>query len=128
VRILRGDPPSDLVVHPLIRGTGQQVRAGQIVTVEFTAVRWSDGAVVDTTWTDGTPPQSAEIGIGRLVEGWDQGLLEQTVGSQVLLVVPPQSGYANTRSRLAGETMVYVVDILDAHKAIAEEEPKKKEG
>jgi peptidylprolyl isomerase len=129
VRIPRGvDPPSDLAVQPLIRGTGQQVRAGQIVTVEFTAVRWSDGAVVDTTWTEGTPPQSAEIGIGRLVEGWDQGLLEQTVGSQVMLVVPPQSGYANTKSRLAGETLVYVVDILDAHKALAEEEPNKKEG
>lgn len=123
------EPPSELVVHPLVRGTGPQVRAGQIVTVEFTAVRWSDGGVVDTTWTEGTPPQSAEIGIGRLVEGWDQGLLEQTVGSQVMLVVPPQNGYANTKSRLAGETMVYVVDILDAHKAVAEEEPeKKKEG
>ncbi|WP_454856938.1 FKBP-type peptidyl-prolyl cis-trans isomerase [Promicromonospora soli] len=123
------EPPSELVVHPLVRGTGPQVRAGQIVTVEFTAVRWSDGGVVDTTWTEGTPPQSAEIGIGRLVEGWDQGLLEQTVGSQVMLVVPPQNGYANTKSRLAGETVVYVVDILDAHKAVAEEEPeKKKEG
>jgi peptidylprolyl isomerase len=130
VRIPRGvDPPSGLVVHPLVRGSGPQVRAGQIVTVEFTAVRWSDGGVVDTTWTEGTPPQSAEIGIGRLVEGWDQGLLEQTVGSQVLLVVPPQQGHANTRSRLAGETMVYVVDILDAHKAVAEEEPEnEKEG
>ncbi|WP_242504310.1 FKBP-type peptidyl-prolyl cis-trans isomerase [Promicromonospora panici] len=123
------EPPSELVVHPLVRGTGPQVRAGQIVTVEFTAVRWSDGGVVDTTWTEGSPPQSAEIGIGRLVEGWDQGLLEQTVGSQVMLVVPPQDGYANTKSRLAGETVVYVVDILDAHKAVAEEEPeKKKEG
>lgn len=114
------DPPDDLVVHPLVRGAGPQVRAGQIVTVEFTAVRWSDGSVVDTTWTEGTPPQSAEIGIGKLVEGWDQGLVEQTVGSQVLLVVPPDSGYANTRSRLAGETMVYVVDILDTHRAVAE--------
>ncbi|WP_285102359.1 FKBP-type peptidyl-prolyl cis-trans isomerase [Promicromonospora sp. MEB111] len=131
VRVPRGvDPPSDLVVHPLLRGTGPQVRAGQILTVEFTAVRWSDGKVVDTTWTEDTPPQSAEIGIGRLVEGWDQGLLEQTVGSQVMLVVPPDSGYANTASELAGETMVYVVDILDAHKAVAgdDEEPKKKEG
>lgn len=122
------EPPSDLVVWPLIRGTGPQVRAGQVVTVEFTAVRWTDGAVVDTTWTEGTPPQSAEIGIGRLVEGWDQGLLEQTVGSQVMLVVPPQDGYANTKSRLAGETIVYVVDILDAHKVVAEEEPRAKEG
>jgi len=129
VRVPRGvEPPSDLVVHPLVRGAGPQVRAGQIVTVEFTAVRWSDGQVVDTTWSEGAPPQSAEIGIGRLVEGWDQGLLEQTVGSQVMLVVPPQDGYANTKSRLAGETVVYVVDILDAHKAVAEEEPKKKEG
>lgn len=127
VRVPRGaEPPSDLVVHPLVRGTGPQVRAGQIVTVEFVAVRWSDGVVVDTTWAEGAPPQSAEIGIGRLVEGWDQGLLEQTVGSQVMLVVPPQDGHANTRSRLAGETMVYVVDILDAHKAVAEEEPEKK--
>lgn len=126
------EPPSELVVHPLVRGTGPQVQAGQIVTVEFTAVRWSDGSVVDTTWTEGTPPQSAEIGIGRLVEGWDQGLVEQTVGSQVMLVVPPQDGYANTRSRLAGETVVYVVDILDAHKAVAEEEtgeePEKEDG
>lgn len=134
VRVPRGvEPPSELVVHPLIRGSGQQVRAGQILTVEFTAVRWSDGGVVDTTWTEGTPPQSAEIGIGRLVEGWDQGLLEQTVGSQVMLVVPPQDGHANTKSRLAGETVVYVVDILDAHQldpreAGTEEEPKKKEG
>jgi peptidylprolyl isomerase len=87
--------------------------------------------VVDSTWTEDTPPQSAEIGIGRLVDGWDQGLLEQTVGSQVMLVVPPGSGYANTSSSLAGETVVYVVDILDAHKAVAEDEEapkKKKEG
>ncbi|MFI6427609.1 FKBP-type peptidyl-prolyl cis-trans isomerase [Promicromonospora sp. NPDC050880] len=125
VRVPDAEPPSDLVVHPLIRGAGPQVRAGQIVTVEFTAVRWSDGSVVDTTWTEGTPPQSAEIGIGRLVEGWDQGLLEQTVGSQVMLVVPPDSGYADTTSRLAGETMVYVVDILDTHQAVAEDEPRQ---
>jgi peptidylprolyl isomerase len=134
VRVPRGvEPPSELVVHPLIRGSGQQVRAGQILTVEFTAVRWSDGGVVDTTWTEGTPPQSAEIGIGRLVEGWDQGLLEQTVGSQIMLVVPPQDGHANTKSQLAGETVVYVIDILDAHKldpreAGVEEETQKKEG
>ncbi|WP_369373434.1 FKBP-type peptidyl-prolyl cis-trans isomerase [Promicromonospora sp. Populi] len=128
VRVPRGvEPPSDLVVHPLIRGTGPQVRAGQILTVEFTAVRWSDGGVDDTTWTEGTPPQSAEIGIGKLVAGWDEGLPEQTVGSQVMLVVPPEDGFANTRSRLAGETMVYVVDILDAHQAVAEEEGQQQE-
>jgi peptidylprolyl isomerase len=114
-------PPSDLEVQPLVRGTGPQVQIGQVVTVRFTGVRWSDGKVFDTTWKPGVAPQSATIGIGQLIEGWDQGLLEQTVGSQVLLVVPPHLGYGGTSSELAGETLVYVVDILDAHFQVTEE-------
>ena len=55
------------------------------------------------------------IGIGEVNEGWEQGLLEQSVGSQVLLVVPPELAYEGTGSALAGETLVYVVDVLDAH-------------
>jgi peptidylprolyl isomerase len=115
-------PPDDLEVQPLVRGTGPQVEAGQVVTVRFTGVRWSDGTVFDTTWGEGTPPQSATIGIGQVIEGWDQGLLEQTVGSRVMLVVPPSLGYGGTASELADETLVYVVDILDAHQQVSEEQ------
>lgn len=113
-------PPTDLEVAPLVRGTGPQVRIGNVVTVRFTAVRWSDGGVFDTTWSPGTPPQTVTIGVGQLVEGWDQGLLEQTVGSRVLLVVPPHLGYGGTSSDLADETLVYVVDILDAHRPVVD--------
>lgn len=109
------EPPADLQVTRVVRGTGDQVEAGQIVTVEFSVWAWSTGEQVDTTWTPGSPPQSTMIGIGQVVEGWDQGLLEQSVGSQVMLVVPPGLGYADTASPLAGETLVYVVDILDSH-------------
>ncbi|MFI2102543.1 FKBP-type peptidyl-prolyl cis-trans isomerase [Isoptericola sp. NPDC019693] len=118
----KADPPTDLQVQPLLRGTGPQVQVGQVVTMRFTAVRWSDGRQFDTTWTPGTRPQSATIGIGQLVDGLDQGLIEQTVGSQVLLVVPPGLGYGGTSSDLADETLVYVVDILDAHFQVTEEE------
>jgi peptidylprolyl isomerase len=115
-------PPGDLGVRPLVRGDGRQVEAGQVVTVRHTAVRWSDGAVVDTSWAPGTAPQTVTIGVGEVNEGWEQGLLEQSVGSQVMLVVPPELGYEGTASELAGETLVYVVDILDAHfPATAEE-------
>ncbi|MEL7975127.1 FKBP-type peptidyl-prolyl cis-trans isomerase [Isoptericola sp. F-RaC21] len=116
------DPPADLQVQPLVRGTGPQVQVGQVVTMRFTAVRWSDGTQFDTTWSDGTRPQSATVGIGQLVDGLDQGLIEQTVGSQVLLVVPPSLGYGGTSSDLADETLVYVVDILDAHFQVTEDE------
>ncbi|MFD6176113.1 MULTISPECIES: FKBP-type peptidyl-prolyl cis-trans isomerase [unclassified Isoptericola] len=118
----KAKPPEDLQVQPLLRGTGPQVQVGQVVTMRFTAVRWSDGKQFDTTWTPGTRPQSATVGIGQLVDGLDQGLVEQTVGSQVLLVVPPDLGYGGTSSDLAGETLVYVVDILDAHFQVTEDE------
>ncbi|PZR52479.1 FKBP-type peptidyl-prolyl cis-trans isomerase [Xylanimonas oleitrophica] len=132
VRVPRDTPPpDDLVVQPLVRGTGSQVEVGEVVTVRFTGVRWSDGEVFDTTWdSDDTPEavQAVMIGIGQVVEGWDQGLLEQTVGSQVMLVVPPSLGYGGTSSPLQEETLVYVVDILDAHFQVTEENQGEEEG
>ncbi|GAA1870568.1 FKBP-type peptidyl-prolyl cis-trans isomerase [Myceligenerans crystallogenes] len=128
IRVPRGArPPSSLEVVPLIQGGGRQVERGHVVTVEIHAVTWSDGRVVESTWTEGTPPQSAQVGIGALIEGWDTGLVQQPVGSQVMLVVPPDLAYAGTKNPLAGETLVYVIDILDAHKPVqAEPKPKKK--
>ncbi|MEG3613792.1 FKBP-type peptidyl-prolyl cis-trans isomerase [Isoptericola haloaureus] len=123
-----GDPPGQLVVQPLIRGGGPQVEVGQVVTARYMAVRWSDGRVVDTSWEPGVAPQSATIGIGRLIEGWDQGLLEQSVGSQVMLVVPPHLGYGGTGSELADETLVYVIDILDARFQVAQDAPAPEGG
>lgn len=119
----QGEPPGELVVQPLLRGSGPQVDIGQVVTARYVAVRWSDGQIVDSSWADGVAPQSTMIGIGRLVEGWDQGLLEQTVGSQVMLVVPPHLGYGGTNSELAEETLVYVVDILDARYQVTQDGP-----
>ncbi len=121
-------PPTDLEVVPLVRGTGPQVRIGHVLTVRFTAVRWSDGGVFDTTWSADHAPQTVTIGVGQLVEGWDQGLLEQTVGSQVLLVVPPHLGYGGTSSDLADETLVYVVDILDAHRPVVDPAEPSEQG
>ncbi len=107
-------PPTDLVVAPLIRGTGQQVAAGQVITVQYVGVKWSDGSVFDSTWGTGKLPASFPIGVGSVVPGWDSGLVEQTVGSQVLLVVPPDYAYGGTDHELASETLVFVVDILAA--------------
>ncbi|WP_460703722.1 FKBP-type peptidyl-prolyl cis-trans isomerase [Myceligenerans halotolerans] len=125
VRIPRGaEPPRDLEVVPLIQGRGPQVSKGQVITVELHAVTWAGGTVVESTWEEGAPPRSAQVGIGALIEGWDAGLVQQPVGSQVMLVVPPGMAYAGTENPLAGETLVYVIDILDAHQPVSENEKK----
>ncbi len=115
ITVPAAEPPSDLVVQPLVRGTGRQVEPGQVVTVQYTGVTWSTGEVFDTSWTEGKLPLPVPIGVGSVIEGWDRGLVEQTVGSQVLLVVPPALGYGgNEGDELAQETLVFVVDVLDA--------------
>ena len=56
------------------------------------------------------------IGAAQVIDGWNQGLVGQTVGSQILLVVPPSLGYGTTAqgSIPANSTLVFVIDILAA--------------
>lgn len=107
-------PPETLVVQPLVRGVGNQVKAGQTVIVQYTAVAWSSGEVIDSSWPAGRSPFTTIIGDSRPVAAWDEGLIEQTVGSQVLIVAPPAWAYGGTETAWAEETVVFVVDVLYA--------------
>ncbi len=108
------EPPTELVVQPLIEGDREEVAAGQTVTVHYTGVKWSDGEQFDSSLEAGQP-FSTVIGAGQVIPGWDEGLVGQTVGSRVLLVIPPELAYGEDPSaNLGGETLVFVVDILAA--------------
>jgi hypothetical protein len=113
------DPaPTQLVVQPLIKGTGAAVTSGQTVTAHYTAVIWGSGKQFDSTWDRGAPVDIT-TGTANVIPGLDQGLVGQTVGSQVLIVVPPDQGYGSGGNTAAGvtgtDTLVFVVDILDAY-------------
>ena len=99
-----GTPPADLVQQVLIKGDGEQVAESDTVLLQYTAVGWSDGAVIDTTWGEGLLPRT--VVLADAVPGLATGLLDQTVGSQVMLVVPPEQAYGT-------DTVVFVVDVLD---------------
>ena len=111
------DPPSALVAQQLIRGTGPVVVAGQTIRVHYTGVVWADGKQFDSSW-DRRAPVDFPIGEGSVIAGWDQGLVGTTVGSQILLVIPPALGYGTEGNANAGikgtDTLVFVVDVLDA--------------
>lgn len=108
--------PDKLVVQPLIKGTGPAVKLTDGIVVNYTAVSWKSGDVLAQNYSTG-PEQGV---LGTLIPGWQKGLVNQTVGSRVLLVVPPADAYPKgnaTPSIPANETLVYVVDILFASAA-----------
>ncbi len=110
-----GAAPTTLVTQPLIKGTGPAVTKGQTVVVNYTGWLWN-GTKFDSSWDRGTTFPVQNIGAAQVITGWNQGLVGQTVGSQVLLVVPPSLGYGTTAqgSIPANSTLVFVVDILAA--------------
>ncbi|ROS78453.1 FKBP-type peptidyl-prolyl cis-trans isomerase [Cellulomonas sp. PhB143] len=105
--------PDKLVAQTLIKGDGPKVTADQSVTAHYTG--WLlDGTQFDSSWDRGEP---ADFPLNGVIQGWSQGLAGQTVGSQVLLVVPPDLGYGDkAQDKIpANSTLVFVVDILDAY-------------
>jgi FKBP-type peptidyl-prolyl cis-trans isomerase len=108
-----GDAPAELVVQPLIKGSGPAVADGQKVTVKYTGWLW-DGTKFDSSW-DSKSTFPFTVGAGQVITGWDKGVAGQTVGSQVLLVVPPAEGYGDQDKGTIppNSTLVFVVDILD---------------
>ena len=109
------DPPTELQVKTLSKGDGPTVKSGQTIVVNYAGVRWEDGQTFDSSF-DGAGPASFAIGVGKVIPGWDQGLVGQPVGSRVLLVIPADLAYGDQAQGpiQAGDTLVFVVDILAA--------------
>ncbi|QCU78060.1 peptidylprolyl isomerase [Citricoccus sp. SGAir0253] len=116
-----GQAPGKLVVQPLRQGDGPEVGAQDYVTLQYKGVKWSDGKEFDSSWSR---DQLFGTTLDQVVKGWSQGLEGQKVGSQVMLVVPPELGYGDSKGHeLQEETMVFVVDILHAMPPAQQPEP-----
>lgn len=108
-----GSAPTETKVAVLKQGDGPTVGAGDLVAVQYRGVKWSDGSEFDSSWKRGAP---AQFVTSQVVAGFRTALEGQKVGSQVEVVIPPKDGYGEksdgNTAELAGETLVFVVDIL----------------
>lgn len=111
-------PPANLVADVLIHGTGETVASGKTLILQYTGVDWNTGATFDSSFTRGQA-FSTVIGAGKVIPGWDTGLVGKHVGDRVLLVIPPALGYGPAGGQKSAgigpdDTLVFVVDIVDA--------------
>jgi peptidylprolyl isomerase len=107
--------PKKLGVGVLIKGSGPVVKPGQQLFAQYTGALLKDGTVFDSSWSHGGATQF-QIGAGKVIPGWDKGLVGQTVGSRVILSIPAADGYGSqsNQSIPANSNLVFVVDILGA--------------
>jgi peptidylprolyl isomerase len=117
IAIPASDPPATIGVEVLEEGDGEVVEPGDAVEVNYTGVKWSDGSTFDSSWDRG---ESANFTTDGVVDGFRVALEGQRVGSTVVVAMPPSCGYgekASSQHELAGETLVFVVDIIASERA-----------
>jgi peptidylprolyl isomerase len=110
-------PPTKLIAKTLVKGAGAPLANGQTVVVQYTGVVWRSGQVFDSSYQTRTP-DSFVLGAGQVIPGWEQGLGAVTVGSRILLVVPPELAYGDQAEPPYiedGDTLVFVIDVIDAY-------------
>lgn len=110
VTIPSGNPPAKLVAQPLIEGSGAKVAKDDTIIARYVGYSWKTGKLIDDGFDTPTTGK-----LTALIPGWQTGLLGKTVGSRVLLVLPPADGFpsgSNNPPVEAGDTVVYVVDLL----------------
>lgn len=108
-----------LECEELVKGNGKVVERGDTLTVHYHGVVWGKEKPFDSSFSR-RKPASFPIGIGTLIKGWDEALIGKTVGSRLLLVVPPEYGYGKRGVPQAGigpgDVLVFVIDIISAKK------------
>jgi FKBP-type peptidyl-prolyl cis-trans isomerase len=115
------DAPTDLMITDIRTGDGATVEDGDKVIVHYTGVLWTEETVFDSSWERSQPSTFEVVEMANddpatgLVPGLYEALNGATVGSQVIAVIPEESGYPEGSSPAAvpaGSTMVFVLDIL----------------
>ena len=109
------EPPADLVIVDVTEGDGAEATSGSTVSVHYVGVAHSTGEEFDASYNRGTPLQF-RLGVGQVIAGWDQGVQGMKVGGRRQLVIPPHLGYGDRGAGgviQPGETLVFVVDLLD---------------
>lgn len=104
---------SGLQYVDLVVGTGRAAEPGDTATVHYTG--WlADGTSFDSSRTR-NEPFSFRVGAGRVIKGWDEGVLGMKVGGTRKLIIPPALGYG---ARGAGNvippdaTLTFEVELL----------------
>jgi len=102
-----------LQVEDLVDGTGDPVESGDTVTVHYLGTL-TDGTVFDASWQRGMPFTTI-IGVGRVIAGWDQGIVGMREGGRRLLKIPSELAYGERGSGAAippNTPLLFVVDLI----------------
>jgi len=102
-----------LKIQDEIVGTGTEAKSGATVTVNYLGTL-ENGTKFDSSY-DRNTPFTTQIGVGHVIQGWDEGIVGMKVGGKRKLTIPPELGYGaqDMGSIPPNSTLIFEVELLD---------------
>jgi FKBP-type peptidyl-prolyl cis-trans isomerase len=112
-------PPSNekLEMKDLVVGKGTEAKKGDSVKVHYVGTL-PDGKEFDSSKKHGQPFEF-ELGAGRVIKGWDEGVAGMKIGGKRKLTVPPSLGYGARGFPPVippNSTLIFEVELLEVKK------------
>lgn len=104
--------PEKLLIEDLQVGQGVEVKQGDNITVNY-AGTLTDGTKFDSSY-DRNEPFTTQIGVGKVIPGWDQGMIGMKKGGKRKLTIPSDLAYG---AQAAGQippnsTLIFEIEML----------------
>ncbi|OXV09000.1 hypothetical protein Egran_03238 [Elaphomyces granulatus] len=84
-----------------------------VVHMHYRGTLASDGSQFDASYDRGNP-LVFRLGAGKVIKGWDQGLLDMCIGEKRTLTIPPEYGYgeAGIGPIPGGATLIFETELV----------------
>lgn len=104
---------TSLVIDDIVIGVGDEVKKGDTVVVNYVGTL-ENGTEFDNSYKRGEA-YTFKVGAGRVIDGWDQGVVGMKMGGKRVLVVPSDMAYGDKGyGPIPGKaTLVFVIELLE---------------
>lgn len=110
-----GPAPDELVIIDEIVGKGAEATAGCAVYVDYVGVLYDSGEEFDASYNRGQP-LAFRLGVGQVIQGWDEGLIGMRVGGRRKLIIPSRLAYGEHGAPGAigpNEALIFVCELRE---------------
>jgi len=107
------NPNPKVKIEDTLVGTGAEVESGDTVVMHYKGTL-EDGTQFDSSYDRGEPFET-QIGVGKVIQGWDQGVPGMKVGGKRKLTIPSELGYGEQGqgSIPPNSTLIFEVELLE---------------
>lgn len=105
---------NELIIEDIVIGDGKAAVKGALITAHYRGCL-EDGTQFDSSYDKGRVFETV-IGTGRVIKGWDQGIIGMKVGGKRKLFVPAHLAYGERQMGpliKPGSNLVFEIELLE---------------